>query len=89
MDKKNNTIELNIHFSKGKENLKSLFNIIEALMIDIPEMRVNVINMFADETNPNKITCRSEKEFTLDELKSLIDVIINKYTAWDIFTSSS
>ena len=85
METKNpNRIELNIKFAKGKETLISLMKIIEPIMVLYPEKFCN-INIFADENQPDKISCHIKKDFKLEELKKFVDDLLNKFSGWDLF----
>ena len=79
-----NRIKLNIKLMKGKDVLISLMKIIEPIMILHPEKFCN-INIFADENDPDKISCYTEKDYNLEELKEFVDDMLNKFSGWDMF----
>ncbi len=84
MERDERKITLEIYFMKGKEHLMKLFKIVENIMIRYPEKYCHV-NIHADENNPEKTSCHIDKELKLDELKKLVDDIINNCDCWDFF----
>lgn len=84
MERDKRKITLEIYFVKGKEHLKKVFKIVENVMINCPEKYCH-INIYADENHPWKKSCSIEKEMKLDELKKLVNDIINHCDCWDLF----
>ena len=84
MEQNKRKITLDIYFMKGKEHLMKVFNIVESVMSSYPDMYCHV-NIHADENNPEKLSCHIGKEFKLDELKKLVDDIINHCECWEFF----
>jgi len=79
-----NGIMLYIKLAKGKKHLITLMKIIEPIMISDPNIFCK-IHIFADENNPDKMSCHIEKEYNLVELKEYVDLMLNKFTGWDLF----
>jgi hypothetical protein len=84
MERNERKIILEIYFMKGKEHLMKVFKIVENIMIEQPE-KYCYVNIHADENNPKKTSCRIDKGLKLDELKILVDDIINHCDCWDFF----
>ena len=85
MDNKNKEIfYISVRFAKGKEHLRTVLRVTEGVMTIRPNMLANV-EIYANPDRPDKLSCSLDKDFTYDELKELIEDILNKCDAWSYF----
>jgi hypothetical protein len=82
MERNINTCHLCIRLGKGKEHLISVMKILELTMTPNQICRVEIC---ADPTNPEKISCSVDKDFKKDELKEFVDTLLNDFTGWEDF----